>query len=75
MVNASDNERGPAPVSKILLTAEEAAEAMSLGRSFVYELVMCKRIRSVKVGRKRRIPVFALHEFVSRQLAEMDEGA
>lgn len=75
MVNASDHERGQAPVAKILLTVEEAAEAMSLGRSFVYELVMCKRIRSVKVGRKRRIPVFALHEFVSRQLAEMDEGA
>jgi len=75
MVNASERAHGPAPVSKILLTVEEADEAMSLGRSFVYELVMCKRIRSVKVGRKRRIPVFALHEFVSRQLAEMDEGA
>jgi excisionase family DNA binding protein len=68
-------EHGPAPVSRILLTVEEAAEAMSLGRSFVYELVMCNHIRSVKIGRKRRIPVFALHEFVSRQLAEMEKGA
>jgi excisionase family DNA binding protein len=66
---------GLVSVPKVLLTVDEAAEAMSLSRSYVYELVMRNRIRSVKVGRKRRIPVLALHDFVSHQLAEMEKGA
>ena len=63
-----------AAVPKVLLTIEEAAQAMSLGRTFVYELVMRNEIQSVKVGRKRRIPVFALQEFVVRQLAVAGKG-
>ena len=62
-------------VPKVLLTIEEAAEAMSLGRTFVYELVMRNDIQSVKVGRKRRIPTFALQDFVVRQLALAEKGA
>lgn len=65
----------PSTVPKVLLTVDEAAEAMSLGRSYVYELVMRNTIRSVKVGRKRRIPVAELHAFVARQLTEMEWGA
>ena len=57
----------PAPV-KVLLTVEEVAQAMGLGRTYVYELVMRREIRSIKLGRKRRIPVSALHDFVARQL-------
>lgn len=54
---------------KLLLTVEEAALALGLGRTYTYNLVMREQIMSVKVGRKRRIPVFALEEFVSRQVA------
>jgi excisionase family DNA binding protein len=57
--------------AKILLTVEEAAEALSLGRTYTYELVLRKQIGSVKVGRRRRIPVEALHDFVARQLNQM----
>ncbi len=57
-----------APV-KVLLTIEEAAQALSLGRTYCYDLVMRKQIASIKLGRKRRIPLAALHEFVARQLA------
>jgi excisionase family DNA binding protein len=57
------------PVPKVLLTIPEAAEAMSLGRSFLYELVMRGEIASIKVGRTRRIPTTALHEYVARQLS------
>jgi excisionase family DNA binding protein len=56
----------PAAVPKVLLTVEEAAEVMSLGRTFVYRLVMRQEIRSVKLGRVRRIPYAALQEFVER---------
>lgn len=54
---------------KLLLTVEEAALALGLGRTYTYQLVMCEQIMSVKVGRKRRIPLFALEEFVARQVA------
>jgi excisionase family DNA binding protein len=54
---------------KLLLSVEEAAAALSLGRSLVYDLVMRGDIRSIKVRRTRRIPVEALHEFIAGQLA------
>lgn len=54
---------------KLLLSVEEAAAALSLGRSLVYQLVMRGEIRSIKVRRVRRIPVDALQEFIARQLA------
>jgi excisionase family DNA binding protein len=58
----------PSSNEKVLLSVEEAASAMSLGHSFIYELVMRKEIASIKVGRMRRIPVMALQDFVERQL-------
>jgi excisionase family DNA binding protein len=61
-----DHSQGTVP--KVLLTIPEAAKAMSLGRSFLYELVMRGEIASIKMGRKRRIPTAALHEYVARQL-------
>ena len=60
---------------KLLLTVEEAAVLLSLGRTFVYELVMRGQIMSVKVGRKRRIPAFALEDFVARQVEAVRKGA
>lgn len=56
------------PDSKLLLSVDEAAAVMSLGRSSVYDLVMRREIASIKVGRMRRIPLAALENFVARQL-------
>ena len=56
--------------SKVLLSVDEAAVALSLGRSAVYELIMRKELASIKVGRTRRVPVVALHRYVSRRLEE-----
>jgi excisionase family DNA binding protein len=55
---------------KVLLTIEEAADLLSLGLSSVYALVLNKQLRSIKVGRSRRVPLAALHQFVERQLQE-----
>jgi excisionase family DNA binding protein len=52
-------------MNPVLLTVEDAAQALALGRTKVYELVESGALRSVKIGRSRRIPVQALHEFVS----------
>ena len=57
---------------KLLLTAEEAAEALSLGRTKVYELLAKGELRSVRIGGCRRIPDSALREFVDRLLDGAD---
>ena len=58
-------------VSVILLTAEEAAQTLRIGRSKVYELMRTGSIRSIKIGGSRRISAAALAEFV----ATMEAGA
>ncbi len=49
----------------LLLTAEEAARALRVGRSKVYELMRSGVLRSVKIGGSRRISATALAEFVA----------
>jgi excisionase family DNA binding protein len=53
-----------APTIKLLLTPTEAAMVLSISRSLLYQLLMDKRIFSVKVGGARRIPLAAIHEYV-----------
>lgn len=55
---------------RILLTIPEAAEALGVGRSVVYELLLEGGLPSVKIGRSRRVPVAALQEFVASRLDE-----
>jgi excisionase family DNA binding protein len=57
---------------RLLVTPAEAADALGIGRTRVYELMAAGTLRSVKIGRSRRIPVQALIEFVS---AMAEEGA
>ncbi len=61
--------------TKLLLTVDEAAAAMSLGRTLLYRLVMRGEIISIKVGRTRRVPIWALREYVRRQMAASVEEA
>lgn len=49
----------------LLLTPEQAAHALRLGRSRIYELMRDRQIRSVKIGRSRRIPYSGLLDFVA----------
>jgi excisionase family DNA binding protein len=55
---------------KMLLTMEEAAQVLSLGRNTIYGLVLRKQIASVKIGRLRRVPLEALQVFVDQQLEQ-----
>lgn len=52
-------------MDKMLLTPEEAAQALSIGRSKLYELLRAGVLGSVRIGGSRRIPVAALHEYVA----------
>ena len=53
-------------VDKLLLTPEEAADALSIGRSKVYELISDGRLPSVRIDASRRVRTSALLEFVER---------
>jgi len=48
----------------LLLTVEAAAQRLSISRVRVYDMIRTGQIRSVKLGRSRRIPVAALEELV-----------
>lgn len=62
-------------VPGLLVTVEDAARMLSLGRSSVYALVAKGRIQSILIGRSRRIPVTALQSFIAAELAdEMGSG-
>jgi len=53
--------------TKLLVSAEEAASILSLGRSKIFELLAEGSLESFTVGRRRLIPRQALDEFVERQ--------
>lgn len=58
----------------ILLTPEEAARVLRIGRTRLYAFLADGTIRSVRVGHSRRIPVRALEEFVRGLHAGDDKG-
>ena len=51
---------------KLLLKVEDVCERLSLGRSKVYEMMASGELRSVQVGRSRRVPAPALDELLAR---------
>lgn len=50
---------------RIVLTVEEVAEHLGVGRTMVYALVRSGDIESIAIGRLRRIPVEAVDDFVA----------
>ncbi len=59
---------------EILVTIEDAGHRLGLGRSLTYELVLRGALRSIKIGRARRVPVAALEEFVAQLREEQAAG-
>ena len=57
-------------MTRLLLTVPEAAEALAISRSKLYELLAAGAVDSIRIDGSRRIPFSALEEYVSRLLAE-----
>jgi excisionase family DNA binding protein len=58
---------GNGPMSdRLLLKPEEAAAVLSIGRTKVYELIDRGDVRTVQIGRSRRIVRESLDEYVER---------
>lgn len=63
--SATEAVENPTPDDdKLLLTVEEAAHRLGIGRSLMYRLVLTGTIESVTLGKLRRIPSECLTEFV-----------
>jgi len=50
----------------LLLSVEEVARALGIGRSKTYELIAAGELESVHIGRAARIPVTAVEDFVEQ---------
>lgn len=58
--------------NQLLVTPEEAARRLSIGRTTVYELLSSGQLRSVNIGRCRRVPVSELCSYVARLIDSGD---
>jgi excisionase family DNA binding protein len=65
-----DRPEGTPAMEKLLLTPEEAAEALNISRSMLYDLIRLRAIKSVKIGKARRIPAAAMRQYVDALMSE-----
>lgn len=63
-----ETEETPAVVVPVVYRVEEAAEALRISRDSIYELIRSGRLRTIKVGARRLVPLVALHEYVTTEL-------
>ena len=63
---------------RLLLTVEEAAEQLGIGRTLMYALVKRGVVESVQIGRLRRIPADALPQYLAQlrtSVSQLDKSA
>ena len=58
------------PSPRVMLTAEQAADALGIGRTTVYALIKSGELRSLRIGRLRRIPADEIDAYTARLTAE-----
>ncbi|GAQ63630.1 excisionase family DNA-binding protein [Streptomyces scabiei] len=58
-----------------LLTVEEAARRLRIGRTTCFALVRSGELESITVGHLRRVPVDAIPEFVTRIRKQQNSAA
>ncbi len=59
---------------QLLLSPEEAFQALSIGRAKGFQMLRSGEIASIKIGRLRRVPLESVRDFVTRQVAEQTRG-
>jgi len=62
--------KGPAEIKPLLLTVPQAARALGISRTTMYELLNSGDVRYVHLGTCRRIPTQCVEEYVDRLLAD-----
>ena len=76
MSQVSDQSVGGAGTPRLLLTVREAAEALAISRSKLYQLFAAGVVDSILVDGSRRVSLAALEAYIAdRQKAEKAEAA
>lgn len=58
------------PVGALALSPEQVAAALGVPRTKIYQLLASAAIRSVKIGKYRRVPTSEVTAYLERQLEE-----
>ncbi|MEV6159451.1 helix-turn-helix domain-containing protein [Nonomuraea sp. NPDC052129] len=61
-------------MTRLLLTVPEAAEALAISRSKLYQLMASGAVASLRIDGSRRIPVAALTNYITH-LATKEDAA
>jgi excisionase family DNA binding protein len=78
MTTQPTSDNVPAPRSmpdRVLLTVEEAAQRIGIGKTKAYELVKSGDLESVLIGRLRRVHVDAINAYAARLVADQNNSA
>ena len=74
------NKRTPTTIDRLwpegthAISIPQAAQALSVGRTTIYEEIRAGRLESIKLGKRRLVPVAALTSWINeRQSATMSE--
>jgi len=65
----SDPDGASSTPPALLLTIEEAAERLQVGRCTMQALLLSGEVQSFKIGRLRRVPPAALEAYIRRRMA------
>lgn len=71
---STKNHHEPRPAES-LYTPEEAASVLGKSRTFIYDEINAGRLRSVKVGRSRRIVASDLSDYIRDRHSEPPHGS
>ncbi|MFJ6788841.1 helix-turn-helix domain-containing protein [Streptomyces angustmyceticus] len=63
------------PAERVLFRPEEAAAALGIGRSLVYEEIRHGRLQTVRIGRRRLIPPEYIAQYVELLKHEAEAAA
>jgi excisionase family DNA binding protein len=61
--------------TKLLLTVEEAADQLGIGRTLMYALIRTGEVESVQIGRLRRVRPADLAAYAARLAATLPTAA
>ncbi|MEU5534481.1 MULTISPECIES: helix-turn-helix domain-containing protein [unclassified Streptomyces] len=64
-----------APAERLLYRPEEAAAALGIGRSLVYEEIRLGRLQTVRIGRRRLVPPEYVAQYVELLKREAEATA
>jgi excisionase family DNA binding protein len=59
-------------MEKQLLTIEETAEVLSLGKTKIYQFINENELITVKFGKSRRVIAKSVEDFIERRLCNAD---